>query len=639
MKREQMSVGDAQDEGNIELEDFYDFLYGSREGYVYAATKKDQDNTTWKQHFFQWPVQRAELVNFTVLSRSQKDVYVAPALFHESVLTKERGTELKPHTLGADVVWVELDGPPATVDGIPSPTCRISSGGDGHEHWYWKVDTVLNSDQLDLVNSSLTYLLEADLSGWDSVQVLRPPNTFNHKRKRRTAQISKSDVVLDVRLFGSVPPPPTKVSVEAPQYVPPIEQVIAKYKFPDAVSKLFFSHDPADRSNALMTLGYHCAEMAMVPPEIFAMLLNADERWGKFKGRADRVQRLQEIVSIAITKYPNTPSKAVSSVNLVPMGFSTLLRTEVKLEWQWEGFLQQNGYYLLTGPTGVGKTQFSLDCAGHMALGKPFLGKPMEQARVGFFSLEMGLVDLKYFLQQMQFGFTLEEQEVLEDNLQIFALGEPLYMTNDTVREQLDQLIGDYKLDGIMVDSLGSATDESVSDEKFKKFFHWNDTVRQKHDIFTWYIHHHRKANGDNRKPNKISDVYGSQYITSYATTVGCLWDAGFPNMMNYIPLKMRLAPRPAPFLIMRDQHLHFVRAEQKVPGAPALGSPSLALGAGQSPGGGAGTGPVPAGQQAATQGVSGQVTTPGQVANGQWSVGPKSAEDVVINMSFGDVK
>ena len=597
------------------LENFYDYLYGATEGYVYAATKEIQGNDiSWKQHFFAWPLQRDALIEFTVVNRSRRDVYTAPALFRDRVATKD-------YVLGADVVWVEFDKvPPTELDGVPPPTCRVQSGGDGHEHWYWKLDRSLTADELEDINRALTYKFGADESGWDSTQVLRPPATFNHKRQRETAWVFVSETTLDPNIFSSLPPPPVKVEAVIPESIPPVEEVVAKYQFQETVRDLFFTGGK-DRSGALMALGYHLAEMSMTKPEILSCLLNADERWGKFKGRDDRLRRLMEIVNIAVAKYPPKTEVGAPSPTLVPMGFKSLLAAEVNLEWQWEGFLQRAGYFLLTGPSGVGKTMFSLDAAGHMALGKDFLGKPVKQARIGFFSLEMGLVDLKFFLEQMQYSFTQHEQDILEEQLQFFPLGEPLYMTNDTVRAEMDQIVGDLGLDGIIVDSLGSATDEEVSDEKFKKFFHWNDTFRQRHDVFTWYIHHHRKADGSGRKPNKLADVYGSQYITSYATTVMCLWDAGVPNVLQALPLKMRLAEKPPPFDIGRDANLHFTRLNK---GSQQLGN------SGQSD---------PSGNHPAPF-LEGGHSGPQAPHTGQWSTGPVSFAPEVgeseINLDMG---
>lgn len=634
-------MGEAAEPSAV-LVEFYDFLYGEREGYVCAATKTHDERRgdAWKEYFFLWPNQRDDLVTFTLLNRSQSDVYVAPALFSERKAKRE-------FVIGADVVWVELDEAPANTDNVPDPTCRVGSGGDGHEHWYWKLSTVLNGAQLDILNKALTYHMDADVSGWDCTQVLRPPNTFNFKRKRETSLVYKSSAVLDVALFDSIPAPPAQVSVEIPDSIPPVEMVVAKYTWPKVARELYFATRPPDRSNALMSLGYYCAEMGMSNPEILSIILNADERWGKFRGRDDRMRRLGEIVSLARAKYPFQNS--AQSVSLVedmapdfkPMGFLTLLATEVNLEWQWEEFLQAGGFFLLTGPPGVGKTQFCLDAAGRMATGQPFLDKPMKPSKVGFFSLEMGLTDLKFFAQQLQYSFDISEHQQLEENLLLFPFGEPLNMSDQSVRSWLDQIVGDYKLDGIFIDSLGSATPENLLNDEIRTFFDWMDSFRQRHSAFTWLIHHHRKSNNENRKPKRMDDIYGNGVISRRATTIACLWETALQNTLEYIPLKMRMMPRKAPFYITRDARLHFVKSSDSLVGAQPVGSPLLAAD----------------GQQATSgPGKRGRASSDHQAAvTGSWSSGPgvgpansatvteKSADgdrsDFTINLNMGGPK
>jgi hypothetical protein len=173
----------------------------------------------------------------------------------------------------------------------------------------------------------------------------------------------------------------------------------------------------------------------------------------------------------------------------------------------------------------------------------------------------MNLPELKEFVQLMAAGFTPEELEVLEENLQFFPLGEPLYLTKTETREQVEQLVSDLKLDGVVFDSLGSTTDGDLSNEtSVKSLIDWNDRFRQRSGAFTWFIHHHRKASGDNKKPNKLSDVYGNQYITARASSVVCLWDSGIPNTLDFLPLKVRLRANPGRFHIKRGGNLRFTR-------------------------------------------------------------------------------
>jgi hypothetical protein len=531
-----------------DLESFFQYLYGDETGYIYCATKSPS-TYEWNQFFFSWPNESGKAYKFIQQVRSSAEVYMAPALFTAP------GDSHKEFVKGASVVWVEFDGNvPTDLQGVPDPTCRIRSSGEQNEHWYWKLDRVLAADELERINRALTYKFGADSSGWDANQVLRPPGTFNHKKKRETALLlmAGDSIRLAPDLFQGLPEPPPKQEAPVPTEIPEVQKVIATYPLDDSFQDLFVKGVSAsgDRSDALMALGYRCAELGMMAEEILAIVMNADERWGKFKDRPDRMVRLMEIVTRAKQKHPvGLPSATIPDIT-------------VKLEWQWEGFLQRGGYMLTSGPSGVGKTQFALNASAHFVLGRPFLDRPVAPARVGFFSLEMGVVDLKVFLISQSGAYTEDEMNTLEEGFKLFPLGEPLYLSKDSVRAEVEQIVGDLQLTGIVVDSIGSATDEEVSDEKFKKFFHWNDQFRQRTGAFTWYIHHMRKASGDNKKPNKLSDVYGSQYITSYATSVCCLWPGSVSNTVQLLPLKVRLAAAPAPITMQRNSLLNFTRLD-----------------------------------------------------------------------------
>ena len=53
-----------------------------------------------------------------------------------------------------------------------------------------------------------------------------------------------------------------------------------------------------------MALGFFGAEKGMSDNEIYSLLINADDRWGKFKNRSDRTKRLLDIINRARHKYP-----------------------------------------------------------------------------------------------------------------------------------------------------------------------------------------------------------------------------------------------------------------------------------------------------------------------------------------------
>jgi hypothetical protein len=80
--------------------------------------------------------------------------------------------------------------------------------------------------------------------------------------------------------------------------------------------------------------------------------------------------------------------------------------------------------------------------------------------------------------------------------------------------------------------------------------------LRDEYDLFVWFIHHNRKAQAQNKRPNKLADIYGSQYITAAATTVMGIWPVG--DELEITGLKVRLAKPFSKFHIRRTENLNF---------------------------------------------------------------------------------
>lgn len=535
---------------------FLHYLYDGLDGFAYSPTEV-QETGEWSKKFFKVPEQINDLRDWILARSPNVNVYISPAVFKTADCHRINFKE-------SNVVWTEFDGnTPKSTGDIPQPTLRLQSSSAGHEHWYWKLQSKIESvTEVESINRSITYTLGADASSWDASQILRPPGTTNHKQGIPTVLLEDTGLLVSSSIFSVEEFPEPEPSFTLSN-IPDVSEVVLGYAFKKEVIDLYKtpSFPVGSRSAALMKLGYFLAEMGMSDAEMFAVLRNADDRWKKFKDRTDRDRRLVDLITKARIKYPKI--EIVLTEEQIPIyGFQSFLDTEIEIEWLVPGILQSLGYLLLTGPAGVGKTQFSLRWAINLALGKQYLKHEITRPlRILFMSLEMGHADLKYFVSSMAIELSDAERLLLEQNLILAPIGEPLYIDNEKGQQKFEGLLEAIKPDIFMWDSLGSATGAQLSDETtVKKLMDFNDRIRQKYNVASWIIHHNRKATVDNKKPNKQSDIYGNQYIVNRATTIYCLYPVG-QNVIEVIPLKKRLSKLEPNWAIERiDATLDFVR-------------------------------------------------------------------------------
>lgn len=550
---------------NAEMRQFFDFMYGDQTGYVYAPrkhpTKVDaQNRPVFEKNHFSYPDQLDDLVKYCAMSAAEWEVYYGPALYSAPTGRKE---DIK----GTYVFWTEFDGevpPTEALGNLPSPSLRVRSSEEGHEHFYWRLDYFeIDVDAIERANRGLTYQLGGDTSAWDANQVLRPVSTYNHKRQKPVLTLAKNDSRVGAAFFSTIPVPPVLVSDIDTERVPDALSVIATYKWDKEAFDFFRKTEipVGSRSGAMMRLGYYCAEMRMTDEEAFSLLFNADERWGKFKGRSDRKRRLLDIINKARLKFPLTPTSVEPRFPV--FAYKDFLAADIQVEWLIPDLLQRGGFLILVGPPGTGKTQLSLQWAIHIALGREFLGYHANcgAAKVMFFSMEMGHADLKYFVEQMDLGLTDEEKDILQENLIFVPTGHGISLDDSDQQREVADLIESHKPIGCFFDSLGLSTTDDLSNESaVKTIMDWNARTRAEHGVFTWFVHHNRKAQITNKKPNKLEDVYGSQYIVSNATTVVGLWPRA--DCIEVNALKVRLAPMFKQFLVTRIENINFKRQE-----------------------------------------------------------------------------
>ncbi len=87
------------------------------------------------------------------------------------------------------VVWAECDGAAAAqaANGYrPRPPIVIASGSGPNLHAYWPLREPLTAREAEVANLRLALALGADRACFDAARILRPPGTWNHKRRPPT---------------------------------------------------------------------------------------------------------------------------------------------------------------------------------------------------------------------------------------------------------------------------------------------------------------------------------------------------------------------------------------------------------------------------------------------------------------------
>lgn len=554
-----MSTKVSKSEMLQEIGAFLDDLYRDKEGYVYTPTLNRED-LDWQPHYYKWPEQREQIIQHAINNTSKLEVYISPALYKSN----EKGA-IKDNVLGSNVVWAEFDGvAPAYTTDIPEPGFWLnSSTAEHHMHVYWPLSEFCSDpEQLEKINRALTHNLGADSSGWDSTQVLRFPLTINHKRKQFTSKVTENSQyqALPTEAFDKLASPAHKIDVVNFDFtsVPHDVARMAIEKILGADGMDLFDRpaiEQGGRSSALMALAYYMAERRgprLNDHEMFAVLRAADDKWGKFKDRKDRNRRLLDIIVKAREKYPYDDVATAPEFGF-DQSIVQLLADQSEVDWVVKGLLERAGLLFLAGPPGCGKTQVSLQFALHMACGKPFLGWefPDGPKKVLFVSMEMGSRPLRHFLSKMWIGFTEDEQRLIEANLRFNAIGYGIPMDTQRAQDAIEGWIQNNGYDGVFFDSLGqSTTDDLTAESTIKRTFEFVNRLKMEYDCFVWFIHHTRKAQAENKRPNKLADLYGSQYIAAHASAVVSLYPVG--SEIEVKSLKVRLEKDFETFRISR---------------------------------------------------------------------------------------
>lgn len=524
-----------------DLEKFIDFLYEGQQGFVYSPVKYPDD---WESKFFAWPLQKEKLLDHIKVNSEDGDVYLAPAVFKKKDATREGFKS-------SSVVWVEFDGKEQIdFQEIPRPNVIIQTSSETHLHCYWKTGITKNYKALEDVNRRLTYYLQADSSGTESNQLLRPPLSKNNKRGGLPVNLIHFEETLP-RVFSDFDSAPEVerevIEVKEAQLLD-FDKLIKQVQLPKKLRHKIEKEEPVFpyRSQFLFKVAHELAEYGCNHTQITSFISHINDRIGKFGAdRLDRLVRLSEIASIAI--HAQTLDEELSVYSL-----EEVLKHTEDLEWIYERWLHNQGILIVTGAPGVGKTQFCLQLANAFSVGGKFLTSDLIQKQVLLLSLEMNIRELKFFVRKQAPSY-----QNLNQSFKNFSIvDEPGTLI------QYEDLIADKEPGVLIIDSLFElANGKLVDGEEVITLTRWLKRLRRKYNCAIILIHHNRKGGVGNKKPNKLEDMFGSQILNKEIDTAFCLWQEEDQDEIEFITVKHRYTQREE-FLIKKDEHLIFSKVE-----------------------------------------------------------------------------
>jgi len=517
-----------------ELEAYVDMLYDGLTGYVYAPVKRSD---SWESKFFDFPTERSGLLAW-LGSNKEGDVYLSPAVYSEQRATKDSFKT-------SQVIWVEFDGN-ERIDfaTLPIPSAIVQTSFETHTHCYWKVPPS-KKQAVESLNRRLTFFLEADSSGWDCTQLLRPPGTFNHKRQLPVKLVSFDNTFHEILSFGSapnVPPPVGSIVLESD--IRDVRSVLAEHELSSTIKKMILAETPVEphRSSFLAKVANELAEEELPHLDIVSLLYRIDDRIQKFTARTDRLLRLSQIADYAIAKQ-------VASTNIIVWTPEQILNKKERLEWILPGWLHHTGQLILSSAPGVGKTQLSFQLAYALSVGDPFLGirssTPMQHS-IFYMSLEMDTTSLRYILERQTRAWTQ-----VPKSLHI--------IDEEATFKKYESLIEDLSPSVVIIDSLTELFDETAQNAngEARRVMKWCRKIRRRYGLAVVLIHHNRKATEGNKKPKGLADLSGSFQFGKDSDTVAQLWEDHKGLELSLV--KARFGPKEE-FYIKRDKNLWFTR-------------------------------------------------------------------------------
>ena len=241
-----------------------------------ATTEKISPRSSFKQRFFEWPGEWKEIEDYVLKNEPERNVYFCVSLLKKQERKKE-------HCISNSILWADLDTvhPETLGDFIPPISVQTST-----DRWqaYWRMSTTVPPYQAEEYSRRLAYHTGSDTSGWDLVQLLRVPLTYNfkHEPAQPITLHHAAETKAPPLLFEKLLPPtqPVDIAIPADDDLPDLEQILYKYQKDLRLSafEAIYTQEPdteSDWSKLLWRLHHICFSVGMSVEETFVIARSA----------------------------------------------------------------------------------------------------------------------------------------------------------------------------------------------------------------------------------------------------------------------------------------------------------------------------------------------------------------------------
>ena len=206
-------------------------------------------------------------------------------------------------------------------------------------------------------------------------------------------------------------------------------------------------------------------------------------------------------------------------------------------------------YLLVTGPIGTGKTTLKHQLlAGRLGILEHVLGYPVKPGERNVLLLALDRPpQIRRALRRVLHG---ADDATLRRLKVVTALSADLAARPKLLADLVRKADADTTLVDSVKDAAVKVSDDAAGQALAASFRYAIDAGSE-----LVANHHHRKRTGENKKPDKLDDVYGSVWIPAGAGSVLCLWGQAGDPVVDLSHLKQPAAD-VGPLEVLHD-HVH----------------------------------------------------------------------------------